>query len=284
MGNFDIHACAAAGIHKMTSKTTQKSLIAQFMQFTGANEKIASRALKATNWKLDQACDSYFASIGGVAPSKTEDSLGKLFEKFREPSDEEGVATVNGTMRYLNELGVNLENAEILVALEIIQAPALGEMSKEAFVDGWKKIGNADTIAKQKSHVAGQIKLFSSDMTVFKRVYKHVFVCAKEKGQKALPLENAIVYWEMLFSPPGMTWETPSTNWIQLWVDFLNTSWTKSVNKDMWNQTAHFFEKTLQDETLGFWSEDGAWPGVIDSFVEYVKKKRGDVPDTMETD
>ena len=52
----------------------------------------------------------------------------------------------------------------------------------------------------------------------------------------------------------------------------------------MGNQTAHFFEKTLQDETLGFWSEDGAWPGVIDSFVEYVKKKRGDVPDTMETD
>jgi len=57
LDNFDIHACAAAGIHKMTSKTTQKSLIAQFMQFTGANEKIASRALKATNWKLDQACD-----------------------------------------------------------------------------------------------------------------------------------------------------------------------------------------------------------------------------------
>lgn len=58
-----------------------------------------------------------------------------------EPEDEEDKAGVNGTMRYLTDLGVNLENAELLVPLEIIQAPALGEMSKDGFVDGWKTIG-----------------------------------------------------------------------------------------------------------------------------------------------
>jgi DCN1-like protein 1/2 len=35
---------------------------------------------------------------------------------------------------------------------------------------------------------------------------------------------------------------------------------------------------------LSFWSEDGAWPGVIDEFVAYVKEKRGDNANTMETD
>ncbi len=44
-------------------------------------------------------------------------------------------------MRYLQDLGVNLDNVELLVPLEIIQAPALGEMSKDGFIDGWKKIG-----------------------------------------------------------------------------------------------------------------------------------------------
>ncbi len=145
-------------------------------------------------------------------------------------------------------------------------------------------IHSADTIPKQKTYVAGQIKQLSTDMVLFKKVYKHVFVCAKEKGQKALPLDNAIVYWTLLFSFPGMEWATATTNWIKLWVEFLNTKWTKSVNKDMWNQTAHFFEKTMEDDTLSFWSEDGAWPGVIDQFVEYVKKERGDTADTMETD
>jgi len=145
-------------------------------------------------------------------------------------------------------------------------------------------VRNADTIAKQKSYVAGQIKLLSTDIALFKRVYRHTFICSKEKGQKALPLENALVYWELLFSPPGRLWVTASTDWFQLWREFLQAKWTKSVNKDMWNQTFEFFQKTMQDETLSFWSEDGAWPGVIDEFVAYVKEKRGSSPESMETD
>jgi DCN1-like protein 1/2 len=122
-------------------------------------------------------------------------------------------------------------------------------------------------------------------MTLFKRVYKHTFVCSKERGQKALPLENAIVYWQMLFSPPGMTWVTPSTNWLDLWIEFLQKKWTKSVNKDMWNMTLEFFQKTIRDESMSFWSEDGAWPGVIDDFVLYVREMRGSqAPEQMEMD
>jgi DCN1-like protein 1/2 len=133
-------------------------------------------------------------------------------------------------------------------------------------------------------YVAGQVKLMKTDMVLFKRVYRHTFICSKEKGQKALALENALVYWEMLFGPSGKPWVTASTNWTELWLEFLNAKWTKSVNKDMWNQTFEFFQKTLQDETLSFWSEDGAWPGVIDEFVAYAKEKRGDLPESMETD
>jgi len=138
----------------------------------------------------------------------------------------------------------------------------------------------ADTIPKQKAYVAGQLKQLSVDMALFKRVYRHTFICSREPGQKALPLENALVYWEMIFSEPGKPWITETTNWTNLWIEFLKANWTKTVNKDMWNQTFEFFQKTMQDETLSFWSEDG----VIDEFVAYVKEKRGDLPDTMETD
>jgi DCN1-like protein 1/2 len=143
---------------------------------------------------------------------------------------------------------------------------------------------SADTIPKQKAYIAGQLKQLSVDMALFKRVYRHTFICSREPGQKALPLENALVYWEMIFSEPGKPWITGTTNWTNLWIEFLKANWTKTVNKDMWNQTFEFFQKTMQDETLSFWSEDGAWPGVIDEFVAYVKEKRGDLPDTMETD
>jgi DCN1-like protein 1/2 len=89
----------------------------------------------------------------------------------------------------------------------------------------------------------------------------------------------------MLFNPPGMKWATASTDWLDLWLEFLQKKWTKSVNKDMWNQTFEFFQKSMQDETLSFWSEDGAWPSVIDDFVAYVKEQRDpQVADKMDTD
>lgn len=267
----------------MSSKATQKALQNQFTQITGTPEKTALRYLKASNWKLDQAVNSYFGGSDQAPAARDKDVLGKLFEKYRASTDEKDTVGVDGAMTYLTDLGVNIENAEMLVVLEIIQAPYVGELSKQGFVDGWTAIG-CDTLSKQKSFVAGQIKSLKSDLALFKRVYKHTFVCAKDKGQKALALENALVYWELLFSPPGRSWVTRSTNWAVLWAEFLNAKWTKSVNKDMWNQTFVFFEKTMEDESLSFWSEDGAWPGVIDEFVAYTKEKRGDVPDTMETD
>ena len=65
----------------------------------------------------------------------------------------------------------------------------------------------------------------------------------------------------------------------------------------MWEQTGKFISKTLEPkgtlpgiyrgfygysilmrwllgEDMSWWSEDGAWPGVIDQFVEYVREKR----------
>lgn len=46
-------------------------------------------------------------------------------------------------MRYLVEVGIDLEKEEasFLIPLEIIQAPSLGEMSKDNFVKGWKTAG-----------------------------------------------------------------------------------------------------------------------------------------------
>lgn len=90
----------------------------------------------------------------------------------------------------------------------------------------------------------------------------------------------------MLFSDPGFRVDSETTNWLDLWVEFLNAKWTKTVNKDMWNQTLEFFLKSKDDEAMSFWSEDGAWPSVIDDFVVWVREKRGTgaPAENMETD
>jgi len=45
-------------------------------------------------------------------------------------------------MSYLDsKLKVNLENAELFIALEIVQAPSVGDIQRRGFVEGWKATG-----------------------------------------------------------------------------------------------------------------------------------------------
>ncbi|KAF7881931.1 uncharacterized protein EAF02_006619 [Botrytis sinoallii] len=265
----------------------QRAMLNEFMQITGVSERNAIKILKSTGWKLESACDSFFQGNGAPPEAKEKESLTKLFESYRTSNDDVDMVGVDGTMKYFGEdLGINLEGVEFLIPCEIIQVPSIGEMTKDDFVKGWKKLG-LDTLPKQKSYILEVKDSLSTDVELFKRVYKHTFICAREKGQKALSLELASVYWELLFNSPGKEWKTASTNWIKLWLDFLGQNWKKSVNKDLWNQTYQFHAKTMEDESLSFWTEDSAWPSVIDEFVAWVKKNRGDseeVGETMETD
>lgn len=57
-------------------------------------------------------------------------------------NDEKDKLELESTMSYLSEkLGVNLENAELFVVLELVQAPSVGEITRTGFVKGWKASG-----------------------------------------------------------------------------------------------------------------------------------------------
>lgn len=49
---------------------------------------------------------------------------------------------LDSTMAYLTEkLKINIENAELLVVLELLQAPSVGMITRRGYVDGWKNTG-----------------------------------------------------------------------------------------------------------------------------------------------
>lgn len=132
-------------------------------------------------------------------------------------------------------------------------------------------------VAAQKTHVANQVRLMSQDPKAFKEVYRHAFILGKEGQARALDLEMATTFWQILFKAPGRPWVGKQTglDWLPHWLAFLEEKWTRTVSKDMWNQTYEFALKSIEDESLSFWSEDGAWPGVIDQFVAWYQKKNG---------
>ena len=79
-------------------------------------------------------------AAGAAASSNAaEPKLDKMFDELRDPSeDSKDALGVESTMKYLTSLGLNPESGEIFVALELVQAPTLGEITRKGFVDGWK--------------------------------------------------------------------------------------------------------------------------------------------------
>lgn len=140
------------------------------------------------------------------------------------------------------------------------------------------------THAEHARHLKSQVASLARDPALFKRVYKYAFVVGREKDQKALSLENALIYWNMLFAAPGMRWKNAQRDWLDLWKEFLAEKWTRSVNRDMWNMALEFAFRSIDDDSLSFWNEDGAWPSVIDDFVDWCKAKGIGKTEKMDVD
>ena len=41
---------------------------------------------------------------------------------------------------FQNGLGVNIENAELLVAMECVQSPGVGIVTRQGYVQGWNSL------------------------------------------------------------------------------------------------------------------------------------------------
>ena len=150
---------------------------------------------------------------------------------------------------------------------------------REGFVSGPFLEANCDTPAKITQHVSNQLLSAHGTMDQYKAVYNHTFTLLIEDRKKAIDLEQAADFWRILTdSETGFAWVTKSgTDFLPLWLEFLNAKWSKAINRDLWRQTLAFMTKALQDESLSFWSEESSWPSVIDDFVQWVRvEKRGE--------
>lgn len=83
----------------------------------------------------------YYSSGGGTSGvvNASKATLTKLFDQYRDGSTDADVVGVEGTMKYFQEIGVDVEGLESLAALEIVQAPTMGEMTRDGFVSGWQE-------------------------------------------------------------------------------------------------------------------------------------------------
>lgn len=210
-------------------------------------------------------------------------------------------------MKYFQDLEVALDEIVVLGVAELCQCPAMGEFTKEGFLNGWKLVGyvhlstylstslfvqspyhlrqdhhtnhfpSCSTISQMRKHIQTLRKEIPEQPTVFRRVYRYSFLLSRLQGQRGVQFEIAAEQWRLFFdeSSGGIKGNTETSPWLDWWLEYMEKRGTKVISKDLWEQLEVFLRKALEDENLDFWDADAAWPGLIDEFVDFVKEKRG---------
>lgn len=81
----------------------------------------------------------YFNNGGGGAGGAKpyEANLNQIFDRYADNAQDKDTIGIDGTMNYLADLNVPLDDIAAFALLELVQAPTMGEISRKGFVDGW---------------------------------------------------------------------------------------------------------------------------------------------------
>jgi len=169
----------------------------------------------------------------------------------------------DGIGRLCDDLEVDPADIVLLVISWHMSAATMCEYTKQEFVSGLTSLG-CDSLVKLKA-LLPILKLELEDDVKFREIYNYAFLFSREKGQKCLQLETATAMWQLLFS--CRPW-----NLIDSWCEFLQKNHNRAISKDTWTQLLDFVN--VIDDDFSNFDENGAWPYLIDEFVEFVKEQR----------
>ncbi|CAI9109715.1 OLC1v1009588C1 [Oldenlandia corymbosa var. corymbosa] len=103
-----------------------------------------------------------------------------------------------------------------------------------------------------------------ADFSEFSRFYDFVFFICRENGQKNITVSRAVMAWRLVLAGRFRL--------LNDWCNFIEENQRHNISEDTWRQVLAF-SRCVQDNLEGY-DPEGAWPILIDEFVEHMYRVR----------
>ncbi|XP_071087057.1 DCN1-like protein 5 isoform X1 [Haliotis cracherodii] len=181
------------------------------------------------------------------------------FQEYTGP-DEDSIGP-EGMEKFCEDIGVEPENIVMLSLAWKLQAKNMGFFTLEEWLQGMTSL-QCDSIQKVQQKL-DYLKSLLDDTVHFKNIYRFAFDFAREKDQRSMDIETAKAMLSLLL---GKHWCLYGS-----FHQFLEQSKYKVINKDQWCNILEFSRSIAPD--LANYDEDGAWPVLLDEFVEWLREQ-----------
>uniref|UniRef100_A0A1B6K0A7 Defective in cullin neddylation protein n=1 Tax=Homalodisca liturata TaxID=320908 RepID=A0A1B6K0A7_9HEMI len=180
------------------------------------------------------------------------------FSEYTSPHEPD-ILGPEGMEKFCEDLGVEPENVVMLVLAWKMNARQMGFFTLAEWLKGLSEL-QCDSIQKLK-HRIDFLRSILNDQMSFKSIYRYAYDFARDKDQRSMDMETAKAMLQLLL---GKQWSL-----FFHFSNFLEHSKYKVINKDQWCNILEFSRTIAND--LSNYDVDGAWPVMLDEFVDWLK-------------
>jgi len=171
----------------------------------------------------------------------------------------------DGMERFCLDINLEPENILMLCIAYKMNAKNLGYFTQTEWMKG---LADPEVQCDTPAKLINKLNYFynlMSDPQTFKLIFRYAYDFARDKDQRSMDIETAKAMLSLLLSK---SWPLFGE-----FEEFLQEPKSpRVINKDQWINILEFSRTISLD--LSNYSIDGAWPTLLDDFVDFLQKKR----------